>query len=168
MKLIWKLIIAIEILIVFYLCSLKCQVYMENFKITDKKEPMLSQLELLLNPMFAKDVQYDGILKNIMTIQMKRKILNEIILTRGKKSYTINKEKIYMCLKDQNNQYYDMNMLLHVMLHEIAHILCFDEIGHTQKFYTIFDELLRKASDMKIYDMNKPLIQDYCTHNPDE
>ena len=57
-----------------------------------------------------------------------------------------------------------MNMLIFVTLHEIAHCLC-DEIGHTDRFNDIFNELLEKAIKMKIYNPSIPIIQDYCTYN---
>lgn len=79
------------------------------------------------------------------------------------KSYTINKQKVHLCLKDKNGDYYNENMLTYVGLHELAHVLC-DEVGHTAKFYQIFDELLDKAHQMGLYDPSIPIIQDYCMH----
>jgi hypothetical protein len=80
------------------------------------------------------------------------------------KSYTINKQKVYLCLKDDNDQYYPMNMLMYVAIHELAHVLC-DEIGHTPKFHKIFTELLKNAEKTGIYDPNIPVIQNYCGYN---
>jgi hypothetical protein len=99
-----------------------------------------------------------------MTMQTRKKILNEISLSTGNKSYTINKENIYLCLKDENNQYYEDNMLKYVLLHEISHSVC-DEIGHTQKFNEIFKALLDKAVAMKVYDPSIPIIKNYCLYN---
>lgn len=82
----------------------------------------------------------------------------------GKKSYTINKKKIYLCLKDENNEYYDYNMLMYVALHELSHVLC-DEIGHTAKFHRIFEQILKQAEEMKIYDPTIPIVQNYCGHH---
>ena len=90
--------------------------------------------------------------------------VNTLEFFAGNKSYTINKQKVYLCLKDENNDYYDDNMLVYVALHELAHVLC-DEIGHTQKFKNIFEDLLVKATNMGIYDSNIPPIIDYCTYN---
>ncbi|NDE13739.1 hypothetical protein EBZ80_02295 [bacterium] len=81
----------------------------------------------------------------------------------GKKSYTINKKRIYLCLKDKNEEYYDQNMLLYVAIHELAHVLC-DEIGHTAKFNRIFQEQLQRAVELGIYDPDKPIVRDYCGH----
>ena len=80
------------------------------------------------------------------------------------KSYTINKHKIHLCLKDENGNYYDENMLIYVALHELAHVLC-DEIGHTNKFKEIFKNLLIEAEDKQIYDSNIPPILNYCNYN---
>lgn len=90
-------------------------------------------------------------------------IVNELSFYEGDKSYTINKEKVFMCLKDENNEYYNKNMLIYVALHEIAHALN-DEIGHTEKFHKIFDELLERATELGIYDPSIPPIPNYCTY----
>jgi len=82
----------------------------------------------------------------------------------GNKSYTINKQKVYLCLKDEKGEYYDMNMLIYVALHELAHVLC-DEIGHTDKFKRIFEDLLIDAEKKDIYDSNTPPRMDYCNYN---
>ena len=79
----------------------------------------------------------------------------------GDSSYTLNKEKIYMCMKDKNNVYYDMNTLVYVSLHEVAHVLC-DEIGHTQKFQDIFDDLLDSAIEQGIFNPSIPIVDNYC------
>ena len=63
--------------------------------------------------------------------------IKDVRLYKGNKSYTINKKKIYLCLKDKNDEYYSVNMLTYVFLHEFAHVKC-DELGHTEKFNTIF------------------------------
>ena len=87
--------------------------------------------------------------------------IDKLRFFEGKKSYTINKKKIYLCLKDENGDYYDYNMLIYVALHELSHVIC-DEIGHTPKFHRIFDDLLKQATDMNIY---IPIIKNYCGHH---
>lgn len=90
-------------------------------------------------------------------------IVNDLSFYEGDKSYTINKQKVFMCLKDENDEYYNKNMLYYVALHEIAHALN-DEIGHTEKFHKIFDELLERATELGIYDPSIPPIPNYCTY----
>lgn len=88
-------------------------------------------------------------------------VVDNIQFYEGNKSYTINKQKIYLCLRDENRNYYDFNMLIYVAIHELAHVLC-DEIGHTAKFHRIFEQLLQKAAQLHIYDPEKPIVQNYC------
>jgi len=90
--------------------------------------------------------------------------INNVILLRGKKSYTINKKRIYMCLKDESGKYYGENMLVYVLLHELAHVKC-DEIGHTEKFHKIFNDLLDIAIKHDIYNPKIPIIKDYCEYS---
>jgi len=90
-------------------------------------------------------------------------IVTSLSFYEGNKSYTINKQKIYLCLKDEKSDYYDFNMLVYVTIHELAHVLC-PEVGHTQKFHEIFDQLLKEATELGIYDPTQPIIKNYCGH----
>lgn len=67
-------------------------------------------------------------------------------------SYTINKgDMIALCLRSKdNNQFHDINLIMYVVLHELAHTAC-PEIGHTDLFKTIFTFFLKVAIDLKIY-----------------
>ena len=93
-----------------------------------------------------------------------RHILNEIKLYVGSKSYTINKTRVYLCLKDENNQYYDDNSLMFVLLHEISHVIC-NSIGHTEEFHKIFGDVLVEAEKVGIYNSKIPMIKNYCGHD---
>jgi len=110
----------------------------------DQLDPMLSKLQSTLLPLDPR--------------------VRHLRFYEGKKSYTLNKRKIYICLKDEHKEYYDFNMLLYVTIHELAHVLC-DEIGHTAKFDFIFHQLLQKAAHLGIYDPHKPILTDYCNHS---
>lgn len=117
---------------------------------------------LIYNQISEYYAQLDPILPVIKNhISQLHPVVDTIQLYEGNKSYTINKQKIYLCLRDEKQNYYDFNMLLYVAIHELAHVLC-DEIGHTAKFHKIFQELLQKATELRIYDPNKPIIQNYC------
>jgi len=67
-------------------------------------------------------------------------------------SYSVNKgEELVFCIRSKsNNKIHDINELLYVAIHEIAHIGC-PETGHTKLFAKINLFLLRKALDMGIY-----------------
>ena len=107
-------------------------------------DPMLWKLKDILEPLHPE-------VKNLK-------------LYKGDKSYTVNKDKIYICLKDENDEYYNTNMLVYVLLHEFAHYLNTDDIGHTPKFHQVFEELLDKAHDMGIYNASIPPLKNYCGH----
>jgi hypothetical protein len=108
--------------------------------------------------------QLDPMLKIIQdTISPLDERVQTLQFYEGTKSYTINKKKIYLCLKDENDEYYDFNMLIYVALHELSHVLC-DEIGHTPKFNKIFQQVLDQAEKLGIYDSTKSIIQNYCGH----
>jgi hypothetical protein len=113
-------------------------------------DPMLKTLKQILEPIFEEYPQ-----------------LRKIKLYKGEKSYTINKEKTFMCLYDEKGEYYDLNTILHVLLHEYAHSLNTKDIGHTEEFYRIFDELLQKATDLKVYNPEIPVDKNYCLY-PDK
>lgn len=115
--------------------------FVEEFK---KEDPMLYKIKNKLRPLSPDTV-------------------DNVTFLEDTKSYTINKKKVYLCLKDENGEYYDDNMLMFVAIHEMAHVLC-DEIGHTDKFQKIFQELLDKASGMGIYDPSVAPIQNYCEY----
>lgn len=120
------------------------------------------------------DPKIDDLRRRLALVHSRSKDLQ---FYHDKKSYTINKRKIYLCIKDENGVYYDDNMLIYASLHELAHVLC-DEIGHTPKFWSIFDNLLEKASktidpktNKPVFDPKKPINRDYCEskyHNLDD
>lgn len=111
-----------------------------------------------------KDNENSTYIKNLME---RTKEIN-IMETPGDEkytSYTVNKgEKIYFCLRSKVlNEIHDMNTLLYVVIHEMAHVAC-PEYGHTPLFYNIFRFLLRVSIKIGIYkDVDyrfKP--QEYC------
>ena len=107
----------------------------------------------------------------------KKKHLHSLEMCSGTSSYTLDKEKVYLCVKDENGEYYDENTMTHVLLHEFAHALC-DEIGHTKKFDDIFEALMDEAHDStcphqkaksgRIYDKDIPFPTDYCGLTPSD
>lgn len=90
--------------------------------------------------------------------------INDISLRRADKSYTINKSKVHLCLYDENGKYYDDNMLIYVLIHELAHVIT-KSVGHTDEFHNNFNMLLDKAEVMGLYDSSIPPIDNYCGHD---
>jgi hypothetical protein len=104
-------------------------------------------------------------LKNVLKPLLEHYGISNIKLYKGDKSFTINKEKVFLCLYDENNEYYPIHMLIYVTLHEIAHHLNKDDVGHTEKFHHKFEEVLTKATELGIYNPRIPIIKNYCGTN---
>ena len=125
------------------------------------RDPKLIELKNKLGILIEQpDKKWTGHLEPLNN----RHILKEIKLYVGSKSYTINKTRIYMCIKDSNNKYYDDNSLMFVLLHEISHVIC-KSIGHTEEFHKIFEDLLVEAEKVGIYNSKIPMIKNYCGHD---
>jgi hypothetical protein len=79
-------------------------------------------------------------------------------------SYTEDKERIFICMKDENNEYYSYNMLLSVMIHEIAHAFCniIDKEHITPEWNSLHEFYRQKGAKLGIFDPNLPPIAGYC------
>lgn len=129
------------------------------------KDPKLSELKNKLKTMFDNKIKsgekWTG---HLESLNERKDILQHINLYVGTKSYTINKTRIYMCLKDEYGNYYDDNSLMFVLLHELSHVIC-KSIGHTNEFQNIFNDILLEASKAGIYNPRIPMVQKYCGHD---
>ncbi len=86
-----------------------------------------------------------------------------VTIQEGDKSYSLDKEEIYLCVRDKKSgKIYDDNMLVYVLLHELAHCVNREDVGHTQAFHKTFNELLERAIQVGIYNPNIPHVKDYC------
>jgi hypothetical protein len=152
----------IELLLLFAIIILIVLVI--SFQIREnylQSDPILDELKTELQPIFDKSQNvYTGNLTRLNDLD----IWNEISLYKGDKSYTINKEQVFICLTDENNNYYNKNMLIYVLLHELSHVINY-EVGHGQKFNDINQELLALATEKGIYNPSIPIIQNYCNYN---
>lgn len=69
-------------------------------------------------------------------------------------SYSVNKgEQIIFCLRSRRNngKLHDLNLLMYVVLHELAHVAC-PEYGHTELFKEIFAFIATEAVKINIYE----------------
>ena len=70
----------------------------------------------------------------------------------GVTSYTVNKgEKIVVCLRQRNNNFVEINTLMYVIIHELAHICDLTSEQHDAKFWNNFEWLLEHAVNIGIY-----------------
>ena len=109
---------------------------------------------------FIENEDLNNIIRELVRLDP---IVSRLNFYEGEKSYTINKQNVYICMRDENGKYYDKNFLVYVILHEISHALC-NEIGHTQKFMDIFSDLIERASKMGLYNKNAPKVENYCNY----
>jgi hypothetical protein len=89
--------------------------------------------------------------------------IKEGIQKPGVTSYSINKgEQIVLCLRT-NNKLMDINTMMFVILHELAHIATVS-IGHTDEFWDNFKWILEESINIGIYtkqDFKKEPVE-YC------
>lgn len=71
--------------------------------------------------------------------------LSESVYSTKDTAYTLNKKDIHLCMR-----YSDRNTLMYVALHEAAHV-CSQDIGHTNKFWSLFSTMLHTAVKMGVY-----------------
>ncbi len=92
----------------------------------------------------------------------------KIPLREGNSAYTENKAIITLCIKNpETGRYYDMNTIMYVALHELAHIVSKTH-GHNDEFKRNFSTLLRQAARKDIYDPRRPIPTTYCGIGPDD
>jgi hypothetical protein len=115
----------------------------------------LRQIETYEDPK-TKDIQQKLIRVDIRAAKISIKGSNQ--------SFTEDKTRTYLCLRDENGQYYDDNMLMYVALHELAHAISesVDPNHETDEFKNNFKMLLTKAADIGVYDPKQPLNYNYC------
>lgn len=67
-------------------------------------------------------------------------------------SYSINKgEELVFCIRDKlDNSIHDINTLMFVAIHELAHIVT-NELQHTDKFWNNMRKLLHQAETLHLY-----------------
>jgi hypothetical protein len=106
---------------------------------------------------------------NDYLIKIKHKLktvrISESSVDTSYTSYSVNKgEELVFCIRSKiDGKIHNMNELMYVAIHEIAHIGC-PEVGHTELFKEINYYLLNKAKEYKIYNyinyINNPI--EYC------
>ena len=114
-------------------------------------DKLFNSLNVLLEEL--KNSNYD--FKDINIEEIQEKIKNSEILeniTDSDTSYTVNKgEKIILCLADrENDNLYSYNLLMYVLIHELAHILN-TTYGHDDNFKKTFRFILEKSIELNLY-----------------
>lgn len=88
-----------------------------------------------------------------------------IPIKEGDRSFTEDKTEITLCLKHPHTkEYYDMNTLTYVGLHELSHILtkAHGKDSHAAEFKNNFTNLLNIAAERGVYDPSLSIPESYC------
>jgi len=113
----------------------------------------LFALKKFLNKNINKYPEYKKYIINInKNFLENRTEIIETDLNSSYTSYSVNKgDELYFCLTSKTtNELHDINILMYVALHELAHIAC-PEIGHTPLFKKIFAFLVNISTELNIY-----------------
>lgn len=137
---------------------------------------LLAKIMIIMDKLVSKIIaDYDnGLLKTTTDIDfiefvrtIKRKLpfvkISENPTDSQYTSYSVNKgEELVFCIREKKRfKLHDINELLYVAIHEIAHIGC-PQVGHTELFQNINLYLLEKAVCYKLYN-----YIDYSENNKD-
>jgi len=92
-------------------------------------------------------------------------VLGENLDYKSYQAYTLNKgSEVQLCMRNKDGTLInDSNTMIFVLIHEIAHIMTYEN-GHPPKFWENMGYLLKKASEIGIYnpiDYSKTPV-DYC------
>lgn len=123
---------------------------------------LVDRKERFYNP--QKDERGNWMLESIRSVLMDSiPELRERRITfqeNNEASYTNNKKDIFLKLRDDHGNYYDFNTLLHVALHEIAHVLSksYDPDHKTNEFHRNMEYVMKKAQSAGLY--NKQIFPD--------
>jgi len=68
----------------------------------------------------------------------------------GSTSFTKNKTKLTLCLRSKEGKIHDINTVMFVVIHEVAHMMN-DQFGHELRFWQLFQVLLKDSVECGIY-----------------
>ena len=99
------------------------------------------------------------------------KILSEAAVDSRYTTFTVDKQDMHICLRtrDSSEKVYNINILMYVVLHELAHLCNYDRSGtpihgHGKEFIEIFKTLVQDAINIGIYTYQNysQSPQEYC------
>ena len=133
---------------------------------------LIKRIYILRNYLIANIINFPQYNEYIILMERnfntKRTKIYETNFNSNYTSYSVNKgEELVFCLRCKKTRtLHDINLLMYVAVHEIAHTAC-PETGHTQLFNKIFKFLLTQAVILELYEYedysSKPV--EYCGMN---
>lgn len=134
----------ILLLLIFFSVYIFCCIHKKRKQYFSSQDPMVLRLKQTVSQLDPR--------------------IEKIEFFASDESYTEDKNKIYLCVKDEHGKYYDFNMLIYVTIHEVTHALTnvVDIYHTTAEFRNTFESLLTKAHKLGFYDPEAPLYRHYC------
>lgn len=146
----------------------------EDFKSRETAD-VLAQI----NQRVEKLIQHLQLSNNQMTKQFGEKlakvynpnVISEAAFDTRYTTFTIDKQDMHICLRtrDDQQQAYDINILMYVVIHELAHMINYDEsgtpiLGHGREFQKIFKMLIKEAilAEVYKYENYRENPREYC------
>lgn len=89
--------------------------------------------------------------------------LTEIRYGHGDVAYSLDKDEVFVCVRNAGGQLETWNDCMYVLLHELSHV-CTSEWGHTPQFWANFRWLLELAAEAGVYNYSEHADKTYCGH----
>lgn len=134
----------------------------DNAQAADMLATLNGHLKEVVRHMYAK---YPGD-KDVATLynRYRADALMEGAFDTKHTSYSINKgERIVLCIRQSNGDFVNMNTLLYVALHELAHVMT-PTVGHDTLFWNNMQRVVKNATMYKPVDYSKRPAK-YCGIN---
>jgi hypothetical protein len=130
----------------------------------------VSKLIEHLNREYAMDTSKNYFIKKLKD-NYGANLLSEAAVDERFTTFTVNKQDIHICLRtrDQLETVYEINLLMYVILHELAHLCNYDREGnaiqgHGDEFKYIFKFLATEAIKIGVYQYidYSQMPKEYC------
>ena len=130
----------------------------------------ITKLIAILNEKYGNDTTKNYFIHHLISNYNFNK-LSEAAYDPRFTTYTVNKDEVHICLRtrDINENIYDINLLMYVVLHELAHMCNYDINnepikGHGEEFRNIFKILVEESILAGLYKYQDYSIQpvEYC------
>lgn len=109
--------------------------------------------------------EFDAILNRLISDAIKIEPRSETLeFFPSDESYTEDKRRVFLCLKDGSGKYYNYNHLIQVLIHELAHAFTevIDKEHKTPEFNNKHNEYRQKAAELNLVNLDDRVPHSYC------
>ena len=171
----------ILLLFILYMISSKCYIGVKNKNghyinknNTENKIELIKEIQKRVEYLIKHvDEKYNGDEKINRLVKYYSGEIDELVTDNENIfAYNQNKgERISVCLENEKGELNDINEIMFVVIHELAHIMT-AEYEHNKEFWTCFKFLLSESIEIEVYDYinynkkNKPFCKQYIHETP--